>query len=247
MPTGTITQDTKSGTISEITASGEVEEIQLTGSVSQSTLSGTIVEETLTGEIETGLILNVDDYVPYVGSIKDTDLGDYDLTATELTADAITLNGVRRTTWGTNATWGDITGTLSDQLDLQSALDGKEDTLTYTPENTANKDTATTLGTSDTKYPSQNAVKTYVDTIVSELDLEQNESFTLTSTDISNKYVEIVGTITDNQSVLVIVSDIGLIAEVGVDYSLSGNFVYWTGYSFATKLEEGEKLKIYYK
>jgi hypothetical protein len=35
---------------------------------------------------------------------------------------------------------------------------------TYTPENSSNKDTTTTLGTSDTKYPSQNAVKTYVDT-----------------------------------------------------------------------------------
>ena len=33
-----------------------------------------------------------------------------------------------------------------------------------TPEDVANKDTTATLGTSDTKYPSQNAVKTYVDT-----------------------------------------------------------------------------------
>lgn len=35
--------------------------------------------------------------------------------------------------------------------------------LGYTPENISNKDTTTTLGTSDTKYPSQKAVKVYVD------------------------------------------------------------------------------------
>lgn len=36
-------------------------------------------------------------------------------------------------------------------------------TLGYTPENIANKSTNTALGTSDTLYPSQKAVKTYVD------------------------------------------------------------------------------------
>lgn len=36
--------------------------------------------------------------------------------------------------------------------------------LGYTPEDVANKDITGTLGTSDTKYPSQKAVKTYVDT-----------------------------------------------------------------------------------
>lgn len=39
--------------------------------------------------------------------------------------------------------------------------------LGYTPENTANKSTNTLLGTSDTLYPSQKAVKTYVDAAVS--------------------------------------------------------------------------------
>lgn len=45
----------------------------------------------------------------------------------------------------------------------QAALDGKEDSLGYTPEDVANKSTDTNLGTSDTLYPTQNAVKTYVD------------------------------------------------------------------------------------
>ena len=52
--------------------------------------------------------------------------------------------------------WGEILGTLSTQSDLQSALDNKE--------NIANKSTSSTLGTSNTLYPTQNAVKTYVDT-----------------------------------------------------------------------------------
>jgi hypothetical protein len=46
----------------------------------------------------------------------------------------------------------------------QTALNGKQNSLGFTPEDVSNKDTTTTLGTSDTKYPSQNAVKTYVDT-----------------------------------------------------------------------------------
>ena len=39
--------------------------------------------------------------------------------------------------------------------------------LGFTPENVANKSTTTTLGTSNTLYPTQNAVKTYVDNAVS--------------------------------------------------------------------------------
>jgi len=57
-----------------------------------------------------------------------------------------------------STTWGSITGTLSDQIDLQTALDAKEDV--------ANKSTSTSLGTSNTLYPSQNAVKVYVDDAV---------------------------------------------------------------------------------
>ena len=46
-------------------------------------------------------------------------------------------------------------------------LTGKQDALGYTPENVANKDTDGTLAAnSDTKYPSQKAVKTYADTKV---------------------------------------------------------------------------------
>ena len=75
-----------------------------------------------------------------------------------------------------DATWGNITGTLSSQTDLQTALDAKE--------NVSNKSTTTTLGTSNTLYPTQNAVKTYVDTEISTIDLSAKE-------DVSNKSVDV--------------------------------------------------------
>ena len=54
-----------------------------------------------------------------------------------------------------DATWGNITGTLSSQTDLNSALNAKEDV--------SNKRIDTSLGLRNTYYPSQLAVKTYVD------------------------------------------------------------------------------------
>lgn len=47
--------------------------------------------------------------------------------------------------------------------DVDTAIAGKQAALGYTPEDVANKDTNTSLGASDAKYPSQKAVKTYVD------------------------------------------------------------------------------------
>ena len=49
----------------------------------------------------------------------------------------------------------------------QTALNAKQDSLGFTPENVSNKSTNTSLGTSNTLYPSQNAVKVYVDNLVS--------------------------------------------------------------------------------
>jgi hypothetical protein len=49
-----------------------------------------------------------------------------------------------------------------------STFNGKQNALGFTPEDVANKSTATTLGTSNTLYPTQAAVKTYVDNAVNE-------------------------------------------------------------------------------
>ena len=95
---------------------------------------------------------------------------------------------------GGGGVWGTITGLLANQLDLQAALDAKEDSLGFvpydetnpdgfidatalvpyqlalgfTPEDVANKDIDGTLAAnSNILYPSQRAVKTYVDASVS--------------------------------------------------------------------------------
>jgi len=77
------------------------------------------------------------------------------------TGQVLTANGIGGATWQTpsvgSVLWGNINGTLSNQTDLQAALDNKE--------NLINKDTDPTLSSnSDTKYPSQKAIKSYVDT-----------------------------------------------------------------------------------
>lgn len=66
---------------------------------------------------------------------------------------------------------------------IDTTLSGKENSLGFTPENAANKSTTTSLGASDTLYPSQKAVKTYVDTGLS---TKQN-SLGYTAEDSGNK------------------------------------------------------------
>lgn len=59
--------------------------------------------------------------------------------------------------------WGEITGTLASQTDLQAALNAKQNSLGYTAENAANKSTSvTTDQASNTKYPSVKAVFDWV-------------------------------------------------------------------------------------
>ena len=60
---------------------------------------------------------------------------------------------------GGSTNWGDIGGVLSNQTDLQAALNAKQALLGYTPEDSANKSVSvTTDSTSNTKYPSVKAV-----------------------------------------------------------------------------------------
>lgn len=75
----------------------------------------------------------------------------------------LTTNGTA-ISWGNptfSVTWGTITGTLSNQSDLATALAGKQDALGYTAESTSNK--ATNLNSpNDTKYPTVQAVVTAI-------------------------------------------------------------------------------------
>jgi hypothetical protein len=73
-----------------------------------------------------------------------------------------TEDGLEFSTSSTSVNWGGIFGSISNQGDLTTALGLKEDV--------SNKSTNTSLGTSNTSYPSQNAVKTYVDNSVLNLE-----------------------------------------------------------------------------
>lgn len=72
---------------------------------------------------------------------------------------------------------------VASQKATKAYADTKQTALGFTPENVANKSTSTSLGTSNTLYPSQNAVKTYVDT---GLATKQN-SLGFTPEDVANK------------------------------------------------------------
>ena len=62
-----------------------------------------------------------------------------------------------------------------------TTFNGKQAALGYTAENVANKDTTVTLGTSDTYYPSQKAVKSYVDT--AQINTQTGTTYTFALTD----------------------------------------------------------------
>ena len=67
------------------------------------------------------------------------------------------------------------------------------------------------------------------------------ESFTLTATDITNKYV----TLSHTPQVVLLVYDI-VIAEEGVDYYVAGNQIKWDGKQFETDAIVGDKINVIY-
>ena len=86
-----------------------------------------------------------------------------------ITASTLTPNRIVETNGANQLVSSSTTATELSYLggatsNIQTQLDSKQDALGFTPENIANKSTSTSLGTSNTLYPSQNAVKQYVDT-----------------------------------------------------------------------------------
>jgi hypothetical protein len=87
---------------------------------------------------------------------------------TSIDGTAANLSGTPDLPDGTTATSqaaDDNSTNLATTLYVDRGLADKEDSLGFTAENTANKGTDNTLGTSDTIYPSQKAVKQYVDDV----------------------------------------------------------------------------------
>ena len=72
----------------------------------------------------------------------------------------------------------------------------------------------------------------------------KTQNFTLTALDIRLGYVSLSLPVTNDQSVQVFIEDAGILAEVGIDYSLSGQEIFWLGYTLQEILEAGDKLRI---
>src|SRR5262249_49786425 len=87
---------------------------------------------------------------------------------TESTSSVLTIVGGTGAVAGTGTSIQVKQATTSQSGYLSSTnwndFNGKQAALGFTPEDVANKSTNTSLGTSNTLYPSQNAVKAYVDT-----------------------------------------------------------------------------------
>jgi len=114
-----------------------------------------------------GLITNISTVAVSIPSGALNFIGDVTGTGTTGSNTTLTLATVNANVYGSNTFLkfavngkGLVTSaTAVGSADIISALG-------YTPENVANKSTSTSLGTSNTLYPTQNAVKTYVDSAV---------------------------------------------------------------------------------
>lgn len=95
---------------------------------------------------------------------------------------------------GTLALLSDLTGYATQTwVTLQGYITNVITSLGYTPENVANKSSNTSLGTSNDLYPTQNAVKTYVD---NGLDSKQNKIYSIKVTTPS---LTVNGTVSETQ------------------------------------------------
>jgi len=99
--------------------------------------------------------------------------------------------------------WGAIDGTLSNQSDLQQALNLKQNLIGYTPENVSNKVTTVRTGTvaTDTAYPSELATRTAIESAITSANAYTDNALTNLSTNAfvlyANSWTDInTGTLT---------------------------------------------------
>ncbi len=92
-----------------------------------------------------------------------------------------------------------------------NTFNNKQASLGFTPENLANKSTTTTLWTSDTLYPSQNAVKTYVD----------NKFSTVPTTPVTS-------VASRTWAIVLTKTDVWLANVQNVDQTNASNLISWT-------------------
>lgn len=144
-------------------------------------------------------------------------------------------------TSGGSVAWGDITGTLSDQTDLQNALNAKQSSLGYTAEDTANKSTSVLSDQeSDTKYPSVKSVYDWAVGAFQPLATVLTNTTASFTTDLKSSYDSAVSWITTNGTNLLnhltntsnphstTAAQVGAIASNSwIDYSATSTVVGW--------------------
>lgn len=114
-------------------------------------------------------------YTPdLLGGVLETMRGEYTVIATQALIEAIVNEKAQPLDGDLTAiaalattSFGRSLLTQATAAEARTTL-GAQASLGFTAEDVANKDTTATLGTSDTKYPSQKAVKTYADAIKAE-------------------------------------------------------------------------------
>jgi len=107
-------------------------------------------------------------YVPYTGATGNINLDIHTITASGVTVTALTVSKLVATDVANNlvSLATDTYPSLA-EISYVKGVTSAIQTQINSKENTANKSTTTTLGTSNTLFPTQNAVKTYVDTQLS--------------------------------------------------------------------------------
>jgi len=201
-----------------------------------SDINKTITTENVTGTVSPDTAIST--------SISDSDLS-ATVTTPKISGSVSSIDLV--------ATMDGVIGTESDPIFTEwlGTQDGN-DFVPYTgasQEVDLNSQDLTTTGTVEgvNITSGENPGHTHTSSAITDLHLTKNESFEITQPILNQKYVELTNTITDINSIRVFVDDVGLIAQPGVDYSISDQYVYWTGYDFFTKLALGETLRIFYK
>ncbi|MBI1936649.1 MAG: hypothetical protein HYS25_00850 [Ignavibacteriales bacterium] len=74
-------------------------------------------------------------------------------------------------------------------------------------------------------------------------------SHTLSQVDIDNKFIIISGlsTVSNKQKILALVENVGIAIEYGIDYDIvDGSKLIWNGLELESKLQVGDKIKVYY-
>ena len=156
----------------------------------------------------------------------------------------------------TDTQWGEVTGLLSDQLDLQSALNNKSDithnhsnnlptTVGYIPywnstdgtilANGYSVDTSTISGSATALVTSQ-LLQSYLSSTSKYVD-----SFDVDSTILTNGYVTVTNNIDINEHEFVILN--GLVLDPNIDYTITNQ----NQVNLALEIREGDKIVIRYK